>query len=399
VELFRNINQGQYWAIPGNPPLILSRILVMDLHGKISQANGRLAAGNISLRIEQNGKKLSLRGTLPPKPGSGRDRSHQQRIALGVDATGAGLKTAEARAREISGLIALGRFVWDEFLPGKPVQPEVIGDWIGKIEQDYLANGGRRETWNGDYLKIYRRLPWDKPVTAELMEATLAAIPVSQAKTRNRAVMALGKLARAAGVDCGDLRRYRRQYSPADTAPREIPTDEAIALHHNQICARNPAWGWVYGVMATYGLRNHEVFKISLDAFPVVRVGDDTKTGYHEVWPCYPEWAEEWRLHEPILPPVDTNRCNEKIGHSVTRYLSPKLPFLPYDLRHAWAIRTLEFGWPTELAAAQMGHSHEVHSQTYHRWISTRHHQRVFDLLVNRQDRPRPPANWQPAKP
>lgn len=363
----------------------------MDLR-KISQANGRLAAGNISLRVEQTGKKLSIRGTLPPKLESGRDRPHQQRIALGVDATGEGLKFAEAKAKEISGLIALGRFNWDDFLPPKPDQPVSIGDWIGRIEEDYLAQGGRRETWQGDYMKVYRRLPMDRPPTAELIEATLAAIPASQAKTRNRAVMALGKLARAAGVDCGDLKRYRRQYSPADTAPRTIPTDEAIAFHYGQIRQRNPAWGWVYGVMATYGLRNHEVFKIDLSAFPVVRIGDDTKSGYHEAWPCYPEWAEEWELHRAIFPPVDTSRCNEKIGHSVTRYLSPKLPFLPYDLRHAWAIRTLEFGWPTELAAAQMGHSHDVHSQTYHRWISTRHHQRVFDLLVTRTDRPRPPS-------
>lgn len=362
----------------------------MDLSGKIAQANGRLKSANISLRIQQFGSKLSLRGILPPKPGSNHDRPHQQRISLGVDATGAGLKTAEARAREISGLLAMGRFDWSEFLPQRLVMPLTAGDWIGKLERDYLDNGGRLDTWQGDYLKIYRRLTHDQALTAEVIEACVASIPADRAKTRNRAVMALGRLASFAGVDC-DLKRYRRQYSPADTAPRDIPTDEAIAYHYHQIKQKNPAWGWVYGVMATYGLRNHEVFKLNVEAFPVVKIGDDTKTGYHEAWPCYPEWATEWKLDRVTLPPVDTTRSNEKIGHSVTRYLSPKLPFLPYDLRHAWAIRTLEFGWPTELAAAQMGHSHEVHSQTYHRWISTRHHQRIFDLLVNRADRPKPP--------
>jgi integrase len=82
---------------------------------------------------------------------------------------------------------------------------------------------------------------------------------------------------------------------------------------------------------------------------------------------------------------------NEAIGHSVTKYLSPKLSFTPYDLRHAWAVRTLLYRWPVELSARQMGHSVEVHTRTYQRWISAQQIQGVYDLLVNRPDRPRPP--------
>ncbi|MEM6716600.1 MAG: hypothetical protein AAGD09_21015 [Cyanobacteria bacterium P01_F01_bin.56] len=75
-------------------------------------------------------------------------------------------------------------------------------------------------------------------------------------------------------------------------AIREIPSDEDIIRYRNEL--ENPAWQWVYGVMACYGLRNHEVFYLDLSEFPVVRVLDDTKTGAREVWPCYPEWATEW---------------------------------------------------------------------------------------------------------
>lgn len=143
--------------------------------------------------------------------------------------------------------------------------------------------------------------------------------------------------------------------------------------------------------MATYGLRNHEVFHLDLEMFPIIRAKEATKIGMREIWPCYPEWAKEWWLDQMILLNIDLNRTNDRLGHSVTVYLSPKLPFKPYDLRHAWAVRTLEFDWPDALSAQQMGHSLEVHNRTYECWISARHHQRIFNLLVQRLDRPRQP--------
>ncbi|MEM6434652.1 MAG: hypothetical protein AAF773_12495 [Cyanobacteria bacterium P01_D01_bin.115] len=168
-----------------------------------------------------------------------------------------------------------------------------------------------------------------------------------------------------------------------------MPTDEAIALYREQ--STNPAWQWVYGMMAAYGLKNHECFHLDLADFPVVQVLETTKTGTREVWPCYPEWPSAWSLDKMRLPPIKLNRTNQKIGHSVTKYLSPKLPFVPYDLRHAWAVRTLLFGWPVELSARQMGHSVEVHTRTYQRWIDREKIQAVYDLLVSRGDRPKPP--------
>ena len=56
-----------------------------------------------------------------------------------------------------------------------------------------------------------------------------------------------------------------------------------------------------------------------------------------------------------------------------------------------WAIRTLEFGLDISLAAQQMGHSAQVHSELYHHWISERHHQRAFELMMHRSERPDAP--------
>jgi hypothetical protein len=37
-----------------------------------------------------------------------------------------------------------------------------------------------------------------------------------------------------------------------------LPSDEVIVEWYDRI--PNPTWRYVYGIMATYGLRNHEVF-------------------------------------------------------------------------------------------------------------------------------------------
>ena len=284
--------------------------------------------------------------------------------------------------------LAAGEFSWDRYQGNKiRGDQKSCSEWVEEFRKHYIEDGGIEPTWRIDYHQIFKHLPEDGPLTVEALEA-LVTRTKPNTKTRVRACTAARKLAKFAGLEY-DPTPLRGNYSPSKVAPREIPEDETIIRHYHQI--PNLGWQWVYGIMATYGLRNHEVFHLDLEMFPIIRVKEATKTGMREVWPCYPEWAEEWRLDQMILPDTDLNRTNDRLGHSVTMYLSPKLPFSPYDLRHAWAVRTLEFGWPDALSAQQMGHSLEVHNRTYQRWISTRHHQRIYDLLVQRPDRPRPP--------
>ncbi len=68
------------------------------------------------------------------------------------------------------------------------------------------------------------------------------------------------------------------------------------------------------------------------------------------------------------------------------------VPFTPYSLSHAYAIRaSVAFKFPVAVAAAMMGHSPDVHWRTYNRWIDREQYQRVYDELVNRADRPMAP--------
>jgi hypothetical protein len=62
------------------------------------------------------------------------------------------------------------------------------------------------------------------------------------------------------------------------------------------------------------------------------------------------------------------------------------LPFVPYDLRHAYAIRgSVVFQLLVAVMAELMGHSPEFHFSTYNQWIS---HASIFSLMsVGRRDR------------
>jgi len=363
--------------------------LSSDLDGKLKQVNGGLKASKVGVVIEKHPKAgtLRLRATLPPKPGSTKREPYQQRISLKLPANPAGLCQAEKRAKLLGAQLATREFDWSNWGVETGSESWACGDAIDALKQKYLAEGGNIDTWNGDYWKALKKLPSDAKLTTDLLE-TLVLGTKANTRTRVRAATAAAALAKFVDLPF-DGKALRGNYSPTKVSPRELPDDKAIAHVRNNV--QNSAWRWVYGMMATYGLRNHEVFHLDLVNFPRVQVLETTKTGAREVWPCYPEWATEWELDKVLLPPVELNRSNQALGHSVTRYLSPLLPFQPYDLRHAWAIRTMTFGWPVELSARQMGHSVEVHTRTYQQWITSQQIQATYELLVNRPDRPLPP--------
>lgn len=356
----------------------------MDIIGRLAQANGRLRAANVGVSIEQRGDRLLLRAILPPRPGSSKRQPYQQRLLLGVRANPAGLKEAEQEAWKAGALLNCKEFDWSPYLRESSPPPQFIQEWVERYHRHYLENGGTQATWEGDYWKIYRLLPQDASLTQDVLEACILGISANT-KSRARAVMSISALCKFSKLEF-DFSNLRGNYTPSKVKRRDLLEDEVITRCRQDI--ENPAWRWVYGVIAAYGLRNHEVFYLNLDRFPIVEVLEGTKTGARAVFPCYPEWAEEWHLEQRILPPVNLDRSNDRIGRSVTHYLSPKLPFTPYDLRHAWAVRTLAW-FPIEVAARQMGHSVAIHERTYRRWITTKHYQKMYDLLMNREDRPK----------
>lgn len=342
---------------------------------KLNDANDRLKPLKISLL--SRGNRLSVRSTLPNKPGKPTGRS-QQTIALNLPCTPSGINRAEKMAVKIANDRDLGLFRWEDYLrTEQPEQPNHLLA-IEQFKADYLARGGNPDTWKREYQRFYDRL-------SELGEDDLkGVVTTTEPHTRNRkrAVTAINALSKFLGLGY-DFGEYRGNYSPyRSLVVRDIPKDETIEQVYQSI--PNPSWRWVYGMMATFGLRNHEVFRSDLSQWPIVLVGSDTKTGFREVFPCPKRWIEQWDLGKPMPPPLDRKRDNQALGQAVTRQFERYgLPFAPYDLRHAWAIRTLDRGWPLELSAQMMGHGTDVHTKIYQRWITREAKQKIYDRLIN----------------
>lgn len=365
----------------------------LSISGRIEQANGRLRAANVGVVIEQHGNRLCLRATLPPKPDATRHEPYQQRISLsgqGIRANPNGIKEAELEARKVGALLARREFDWQPYLKSDLELCLTIADWIARYEADYFARRSRtpqsETTWRHDYLKVFNKLPKNVTLSAEVLKETILSTN-PDTRTRQRAVMALTALAKFADVEVS-FRSLAGTYSSRRAASRNLPDDRAIATWFHKIPAGS--WQWAYGVLATYGLRNHELFHLDFSKFPVLLV-QEGKTGSRRVYPIYPEWATQWELANVNLPQC-TGKTNSDLGNRVTHaFKRLDIPFRPYDLRHAWAVRSLEFGLDVSLAAAQMGHSVQVHTELYHHWISEDVHQRAFNILLNRTDRPHPP--------
>lgn len=345
----------------------------------LSQANAELKTLRSRCRVEQVGNKLVLRGTFPPKDGAICRDWVRERIFIGANATPAGLQYAREMALKISNEIDRGLFDRVDYSRKTP-EGDSAEEIIAAFKLHKRSQGISNRTWEDDYVEVFRKIPSRQELTSEYL-IQLIQTTKPNTRTRRRYCIALGAIAKFAEIDV-DLTQYSGNYSPSKVQPRDIPTDEAIATYQEKF--KSKPWQWAYGILATYGIRPGELLALNCDDLPILNITGG-KTGDRRVWPIYPEWFEAFDLGKVSVPKItDPDQTSR-------RFLDYKLPFRPYDLRHAWAIRSMEFGLPIELAAAQMGHSMAIHSKTYHRWISDRHHQRAYDTAMERISNQRKP--------
>lgn len=379
---------------------------------QLIKLNQRLKIAQMGLQIERRGNKLGLRGTLPPRPGSSRLQPHQQRLSLGLPATPAGLKQAEQEVKIIAAQLIQNCFDWRPYLPiaaGKRLSQMDLSEKLAAFQQHFLTQEGvghpasLKTTWTTAYDPYLRKLQATLAARSALTlpEAIYATVESTRPHSRSRQICctALNALAEFLQLELPiPLKSYWGHYSASRTQARHLPSDQEIVAGFARI--PNPAWRFVYGIMATYGLRNHEVFFCDYSQLSqsqpggMIEVLETTKTGRHAVWPFYPEWVDQFELRQVQLPPVQTDLNQttlRQIGQLVnSQFRRYQIPFSPYDLRHAWAVRTIHFGLPDTVAARMMGHSVAIHTRTYHRWITQRDQQQAVATALSQRNRSLP---------
>jgi hypothetical protein len=195
------------------------------MNSQLEKANSQLKALKIS--VQQHGDQLHLQATLPPKPTgqnlSDMDRAiqkwKQQKIYLGLKANPEGLRLAEAKSREISGLLLQNAFDWLDYWKPTEVKSSLptVADWVTKAKEEFFSDRDSpslRRTWRGHHEMDYKHLPQDRELSEQIL---IDCLKLQGAETRSREIYykALTRLTKIAGFDC-DLSKYKGTYSPTE---------------------------------------------------------------------------------------------------------------------------------------------------------------------------------------
>jgi len=365
----------------------------MLVETQIQKANIRLKPLKISIQIQND--FLHLQATLPPKPKAGENLTQlqkasqkrtQQKIFPHLRLNPEGVKLAEALCREISGRLLQNTFDWlDYWTP--PVEKSTVvtvAELIEAFKVEYFTDRDSpalRHTWDKHYLQAYKRLPQDEPINIDML---IECLNVHNTETRSRVVYfnALNKLVKFAELDY-DLSKWKGTYSSKNLKVREIPNDDEIIRLVQGI--KNPKWRWIYGMMATYGLRPHEAWNCDLD-LPITKVHESTRTGARVVFPVPAEWTTLFDLGAGSPPPMKVkNNCD--YGDRACKFGRVNNLPIPYTFRHAYALRMIHAGVPDSVAASWMGHDLVVHNKSSQRWLSKRDHLKIFNSINNEQSK------------
>jgi len=259
---------------------------------------------------------------------------------------------------------------------------------MGRFEDDYFTRRAKDSksisTFTSEYLPVFKKLPQDRELTEAIILA-LIATTTPETRQRKRYVMALNALAKFAGLNI-DIKSYGHGYTPAKLEVRNLPHDAEIMKFHSLI--PNRSWQNAYALMAAFGIRPHEVGRIDLSELPNLQILENSKTGFRIAKPFPPEWVEIFNLNSQMELPKISGKTNQDLGDRVgTQFKRYGVPFPPYNLRHAFAIRaSIKYEMPVALVAKILGHSVAVHQATYLRHMGQEIVDEIYDKTIKKFD-------------
>ncbi len=376
------------------------------------------------MTIRESNGSLQLRATLPIKPGdkdsNGTGRK-QYNLSLNIPANLDGLKTAEEEAYELGKLIARKTFEWnDKYLGNETIRKDfqTIGELLEEFENEYFKTHKRSTKSEHTFFYYFSRTkrftnPKDL-ATAENLIGSIEQIDKEWAKYN--AARAISAFCVTFNIEI-DLSKYSKM---PENNSRNIPTDAEISegilkfedYQHNRGNQVNQnvqdswqLWRWTYGMLAVFGLRPRELFInpdiawwLNTENTDLTwKVHKDCKTGERQALPLYRQWISDFDLRNSkyLEMLVSAIAKKDNTNHAEITALTQRvswwfrkigLDFKPYDLRHAWAIRAHILGIPIKAAADNLGHSVQVHTQTYQRWFSLDMRKLAINQALNKRN-------------
>ncbi|BAY89296.1 isC family protein [Tolypothrix sp. PCC 7601] len=392
----------------------------------VGQANLALSLDKVKVKLKlTSAKTIGLQGTFPCRPGDvGKNGSpsKQYTISFGFAANDIGVKTAVVKARELDLSLITKQFQWTPELLGKQAQkialpaPEDSAKLISELIQEYERefwkthekNRQGIRTWETHYIRHLKKLPPDEPMSSSALEK---ALEKTKPNTSGRFFLAwqLKKFCEFCGIN--GLKTIDAYATPKPyPSIRKVPTDEEIIQGFNKIgmplsafatkenITKPEQWQWAYGMLATYGLRPHELYAIDIEAFTHPhntfhlvtlnpRLTEGTKTGERScgIPPLYPHWIELFDLKN-VKFPYNEGKLSNKTAKLYIRFRATNIGFRPYELRHAYAIRGHRLQVPIKTMSDYMGHTVQEHTKTYQRWMNEDANLEIYrEVVIHRQ--------------
>ena len=386
----------------------------MKFDEELVKINQRLKSSNTKVTIECTRGGLQLRATLPLKPGdtekTGRTKK-QYKISLGIPANFDGLKTAEEEAYELGKLMARQTFTWnDKYLGVRASKDKRITfrDFYPQIEKRYFETRKRTlksENTLASRLSVYKtHFIGDEVINGDNIFKKIVAINLPGA--RQNAIIVGRLIAKFFQIKIN----FRDLKLKTEKNERNIPTDKEIIncfsffrsrYENRQRLRQDFQNNWktyqlIYGFLAVYGLRPREVlnrpdlnwFSSPENKHNTFKVHKSNKTGFREVFPFVPEWIELFDLKNleaiEMLKHYSSSWSNhQELSHRVgvisLNFKRACVPFKPYDLRHACAIRAHLQGMPIKAASDNLGHSVDMHTKVYQQWFGLENRRKAFE--------------------
>lgn len=349
-------------------------------------------------RVEVQGQSLLLWAYLPVEGKVGKHR--QQKLNLGHKATAKGFWGLLKDAIKIQSELEEG--IYNPRNYNKKCNTlTALNDALDRFKREFFNKpeaeakpNKAKSTWIHSYKPYFNKLreiqggeeqelPFDSDLLVEVLKSYKP-----RCESRRKCSIALRKLAEQERIDLPETwKELAGGQGSVKKEKRVYPKDDEIIRLVEKI--RDPAWRWVYGMFATYGLRTHEVFFCHAEDLLIpenetlrVRVKADAKTGERKAYPLHKEWVEIFGLKDIRKPRVNLNRITSQISSTVSRQFKRReIGYTPYDFRHAWAIRGINEGLHISVAASSMGHTQAEHLKTYHSYMDDRVAERAFDAI------------------
>ena len=355
---------------------------------RLKVAKRKVAVCVTSSRGRQQ-RGLFLRATVPPKPDEPAGPPSRKRIRLPLESTVAGIQEAEHFAIRLDQDLrswrtgaAFNWTDWDKVAPRvRAIASPPLGELMTRFKEKWFFDRRSHEKpasldryWRSEYQVSFNRLNLDELFSVGVLRASIEALPPNS-RIRMRQGRVCSDLAQFA--DCPDsvvkeLKEMGKGYSSKEINPRDIPDDVDLLADIERVPDR---FRWCLRVIYLYGCRPHELWFSEVDAEDFLVI-DDGKTGGRDSVALTSEihLVAEWKLKGRHLPGgVGANAKDP--AYQVQKKLNEAINDVGigwdlYDLRHAWARRSIRDGVDIRRAARNMGHSVRTHERIYNRWIS-----------------------------